>query len=247
MNIGFRNLLVCLVAVLALGAVASASASAFDYEVCEKGGTEKFETNKCAKTSSSGEFSFKKVVAPAEPATTSTGGEFELKASGKSVHCTAVTDKGKIKAGGADEATEIKFTGCKNDPKTCTAESPGAAKGTIIVTDIPTQLVERVNPSTKGKVLADEFKSKTNAKGEKEFVTLEFDKEGAACPEYPTTKVKGQVAAEVTNLANGEISLDFVLPELEGNTLEAFGEPASLDGKVESSLASGAASRASKT
>ncbi len=102
-----------------------------------------------------------------------------------------------------------------------------------MVEKIPTVLVER------GGKLADEFK------GGAEFVTLEFEPEtGKSCSEYPTTKVKEQVAAEVINLANGNVELNFPEPELAGNTLEAFGLPAKLVGKATEELENGWAFRA---
>lgn len=239
MSIAFRKILVCLIAVFAVGAVASASASAFNLEwevqKCEKvaPGTGQFTNGTCEILGAPNEFSetgaLEKLAAGKKRSVTSSGGAFELKAGGKSVHCTAVTDEGTITGGkpGTDKATTITFTGCKNGPLTCTAES-GTTKGTITVTNIPTVLVEREPAGGGAKKLADEFKSKENANKEKEFVTLKFDKEGAACPEYPETKVKGQVAAE-TVTGTGE--LNFPNPELKGNTLEAFGAAATLVGK----------------
>jgi hypothetical protein len=162
--------------------------------------------------------------------------EFELTNGVKSVKCTKLTGNGTVKAAGADEAESMRFTGCTASAGKCTAESAGAVKGTILISSISTQLVEREPGGGGAKKLADEFKQ--NVAG-KEFVTLEFDEAGAACPGYPKTKVKGQVAAEVTNLAGGEVELTFPNPELKGNTLEAFGGAARLTGKAKNTLLNG--------
>src|ERR1700726_78756 len=128
-----KVVLLSLLAVFAIGAVASASASAFskEWQVCKEAGTEEFETNKCAKKASGGKFSWVSLTGTESLATTSTGGAFELKAGVKTIKCTAVTDKGNIKAAGADEATEIKFTGCTTGQAGCNVKSAGEPNGTI--------------------------------------------------------------------------------------------------------------------
>jgi hypothetical protein len=221
-----KVLLVSLLAVFAISAIASATASAGPTCTPNLGGPFKCEW---------------KVGAPSKlpEKVTGAGGAFELNAGGKAVNCEKVTSKGTVEAGGADEAESITFTGCTANVKKCWAFSPGAAEGTIIVEDVDTQLVERENKTTKKLVLADEFKEgeHENAKKEiiKEFVTLEFEEvteegeDSKPCPNFPTTKVTGQVAAEVVNATE---SLEFPSPELTGNTLKAFGVAAKLTGKT---------------
>jgi len=202
-----RTLILSLFAVFAFSAVASASASAFSLRWHVNG------------------------AEAAGQEVESAGGAFTLTAGGKAVNCTAVTDTGKVEAGGKDLAKTITFTGCTANAGACTAETAGAAKGTIVVTNIPTKLEER-----EGK-LVDNFEQNV---AKKEFVTLKFDEGGAECPNFPETKVKGTVAAEVTNLANKkEVSLTFPVGGLAGDTLNAFGVEASLEGTDTQNLKAG--------
>jgi len=148
----------------------------------------------------------------------SSGGAFTLTAGGKVVKCTAVTDKGTITGGkpGTDLAEVITFTGCTTKQAGCNVKTAGQLNGTIVVTEIPTKLEERA-----GK-LVDNFQQNTTTK---EFVTLKFE---GTCSEYPETKVKGTVAAEVV-AGTGE--LNFPATAIEKDTLEAFGVKATLTGK----------------
>jgi hypothetical protein len=208
--------LLSLLAVLAVGATMSASASAHEWKI---NGT----------------------VVNTSLAVTSTGGQFQLVAGTNVAQCTGVTDKGTVNKGGADEATEIKFTGCTTNETGCLVKSAGApAKaGEIIVTSIPTLLVTG-KTSTGTEVVADEFKQKANG----EFVTLETGKKEIAsntlteiCTTFPhASKVTGHVAAIVEN---GTQTLNFPNPELQGNTLVAFGKNAKLFGSDQQALVKG--------
>lgn len=258
-----RLIMVAMLAVFAVGAVASASALAASediWEVCKEGGTEKFETNACAKTSSTGKFSFKKLETGETVKTVSSGSKFVLnKGKTTEIECTAVSDKGTITGGkpGTDEATEIKFTGCTTPKeKTCKVKSkspPPTRAGTIVVSKIPTKLEQRKN--AKGEeVVVDNFEQKLVGTT-KEFVTLEFGTEEVeepagsgefvlkkTCKDFPpTTKVKGTVGAEVVK---GTGELNFPEPELEKDTLEAFGTAAVLTGKDTMEQEGGGAIRA---
>jgi hypothetical protein len=237
-----RVLLVSLLAVFAVSAIASASASAFnlEWEVCEKGtgtGT-KFGEHKCnTHPGGAEEWEFKKLVGTKN--VVSKGGAFTLEVAGKKITCTAVTDKGTITGGkpGTDLAEKIVFTGCKAGPNGCKAKSAGGAAETIEVTNIKTKLEE-----VAGK-LVDKFEQKTVGTT-KEFVTLEF--EGATCAGegFVTTKVKGNVAAECKNLANGNVELNFPTPAIaQTPKLEAFGLAATLTGTTEEELENGWAHR----
>ncbi|MGH2902123.1 MAG: hypothetical protein ACRDK7_00795 [Solirubrobacteraceae bacterium] len=280
-----RLILLTSLAVLAVGAVASASALAVPpagcYKVAEAGtgtfekstcsgaaGTKeyikvsKFETKLkagewCAKTETAGAGNyttgacttiktgenFIKVLVPEWAAngvavTTakeveSSGGTFTLTAGTLTVTCKKVTDKGKVEAGGKDIATEIKFTECTTGATGCAVKNKGGTLGTIVVTEIPT-LLEEV-----GGKLVDKFEQKTVG-ATKEFVTLEF--EGEPCEEagYVTTKVKGDVAAEVKNEANGEVKLTFPTTAIvQTPKLEAFGKAAKLVGTDTEKLVNG--------
>jgi hypothetical protein len=208
--------LLSLLAVLAVSAAMSASASAHEWKI---NGT----------------------VVNTSLAVTSTGGAFQLLAGAIEVKCTGVTDKGTVNKGGVDEATEIKFTGCTTNEVGCLVKSAGApAKaGEIIVQSIPTLLVTG-KTSTGTEVLTDEFKQKANG----EFVTLETGKKEIAgnnltelCTNFPhTSKVTGHVAAIVENSTQ---TLNFPNPELQGNTLVAFGKNAKLFGTDKQALVKG--------
>jgi hypothetical protein len=231
-----RVLLVSLLAVFAVSAVASGSASAFkfEYQVCvEKAGagTEppiKYDNDKCnSKTKLLAERKWEWVSVTSKKKVTSKGGEFKLvnTTAGKEAVCTGVTNTGEIGPGGESENVVLNYTGCTNGPKTCEAFAPTSndGKGVIEVTNVDDKLVERA-----GK-LADNFVSDGT-----EFVNLEFEAAGTeSCANYPPTKVKGEVAAECNNLASaGEVELNFPNPELTGNSLNAFGGAAKLFGSA---------------
>jgi len=207
------------------------------FEVCQKGGTEKKKDHTCAGGEvAGGEWSWLPIPAGTKFAVESAGNAFKLEGGGLSSDCTAVTNTGEIGPGGASINVTLKFTGCTHDPGTCEAFSVGKA-GTkeIEVTGLTDQLVER-KTSAGVIVLADEFKENAATH---QFVTIEF-KEGAnPCPNYPATKVKGQVAGECKNITvagQGETELFFPTPVLKENSLEAFGVKASLFGTATVSL-----------
>jgi hypothetical protein len=244
-----RVLLVSLLAVLVVSAVASASASAFNlhWEVCEKGGTEKWSEHKCNAGKGTGEWSWLKLEAGKSFNVISgivPGTSYVLTVGGKVITCTGAPDAGTITGGttGTDNIS-VTFTGCTTSQAGCLVKTVHQGNGTILVPNIPTVLVEREPSGGGAKKLADEFKDKGTPK---EFVTLKFEPEaGKSCSEFPETKVKGQVAGEVINLANGNTELKFPSPELKGNSLEAFGAAAKLTGRSEVELENGWAFRAS--
>lgn len=236
-----RTLILCFFAVLAFGAVASASASAFnlEWEVCQEGtgaGT-KFSEHKCNTHGGTEKWEFQKLVGTQN--VTSKGGSFTLEVAAKKITCTAVTDKGTITGGkpGTDLAEKITFKGCKAGPSGCKAKSAGGTSETIEVTGIKTQLEEV------GGKLVDKFEQKTVGT-KKEFVTLVFEGSTCAGEGFVETEVKGDVAAECKNLANGNVELNFPTPAIAQTTsLKAFGLTATLTGTVEEELANGWAFR----
>jgi hypothetical protein len=241
-----RVTLLCLLAVLSVSAVVSASASAAierKWVVCVEGPTTepptKYDNHKCntkAKPLSERKWEWVVVTTGKTEKVVSSGGEFKLVAGTKSITCKKVKDTGTITGAtpGIGEATAITFEECATGQTGCKVKSAGGTFGTINVTNIPTKLEER-ETSTKVKVLADNFEQKTIGLN-KEFVTLEFEPEtGKSCSEYPATKVKGAVAAQV--METGE--LVFPNPELKGNTLEAFGIAAKLTGTDTQELENG--------
>jgi hypothetical protein len=236
----------CILAVFAFSAVATATASASndEWEVCEKGGTEKFEEHKCSKKSTGGEWSWKVLAAGKSYNVVSNnvaGVNSVLTVGTKVITCTGVTDTGTITGGkpGTDLVTEAVFTGCTTSTTGCAVHSPGQPNGTIkLKLKLPTKLEQR-KTSLGAEVLADNFE------GGAEFVTLEFSGETCKAAGFVTTKVTEAIAAEVKNLANGEVELNFPEPELMGNTLKAFGVAAKFKARIEVSLENGWSLRAS--
>jgi hypothetical protein len=98
------------------------------------------------------------------------GGLFTLTASTKVVTCHHVRSVGTVGPGDKDLATELDFLGCETNESGCTPLTAGAPAGLILVLNIPTLLTLREN-SAGAQVLADEFKENATTK---EFVTLRF-------------------------------------------------------------------------
>jgi hypothetical protein len=242
-------LLVSLLAVFAISAIASASASAFKLEwetaTCAKvaPGTGEFEDSECNTLKAGGEFAFSwKALGATETKnveTESQAAEYKLTAGGKVITCKNISSAGTITGTkpGTGEATTITFGECTTTEALCKVKSAGSPNGTIVVKNVTIKLVEREPNGGGAKKLAAQFTENATTK---EFVTLKFE---GTCPNYPETKVLGQVAAEVINLTTGEEigdgELNFPSPELKGNTLKAFGVAAKLTGKSIQELVEG--------
>ncbi len=201
-----RLIMISLLTVFAVSAGAAASASAHNGHVWLENGLP---------------------ITRALPALSS-GGLFILSAGTLTIHCKKVTDVSLLLPEGLDFEHEIHFLECSTGATNCDVHSViggvASPQGLILVTGIETELILTTN-SEGHTVLADLFKQKTVA-GVKEFVTLGFTALAAeACKEYPETKVKGSVAAEV----KGE-ELKFPKPELAATSLTAFGKAATLTG-----------------
>ena len=228
-----KVLLVSLLAVFVVSAIASAAASAHEWKVCREEVAATFKYKSLAECWTGGVGTggkWERLALPQE--VTSTGGTFTLTAGVKKITCTAVTDKGFVEAGGKDEATEITFTGCTTNQTGggCNVKTAGQPNGTIKVTELDTLLVER-KPSGGGAAkLADEFSPDPPHTA---FVTLKFE---GTCSEFTETEVTGQVAGFVENATE---ELNFPSPELEGNTLRAFGKTAKLVGKDKQKVVNG--------
>jgi hypothetical protein len=202
----FRRAPVALVAALAINVAVASSASAHQWLV---NGTE-----------ASGQ-------GVAVSGSTST-----LRWGNSTITCTTTSGKGTVKAGGAGEFTEIKFTGCTATTVSCYVKSVGQANGTIVTTSLPTVLTER-EPSGGGqKKLSNEFKENASH----EIFGLEFV---GNCTEWPNGTVRGEVASTVKTLTGGNIELAFPSPELKGNTLTYFGAAFHITTKLTMSLEKG--------
>jgi hypothetical protein len=238
MSVAFRKILVCFLAVFALGAVAASAASAASNDEWEVSGCAKvaagsglFTNSTCETLGAPKEFAetgtLGKLVTGKKRSVTSSGTTFTLTALGKVITCTTVTDKGTITGGkpGTDLAESITFMGCATKQAGCGVHSAGQPIGTIVATNIPTKLEQRKNATGK-EIVVDNFEQNATTK---EFVTLKFEAEaGKSCSEYTETKVKGTVAAEAVE---GTGELNFPATALEKDTLEAFGIKATLAGK----------------
>ena len=245
-----RMVILSVLAVFALSAVASAAASAFNlqWEVCKNVGAKKgsFDTNSCKAAGGENEFEWKKLEAGESLNIVSwivPGTSFALTVGTKVITCTGAADAGTITGGKPGTGNiSVLFYGCTTSQAGCLVKTAHQANGVILVPNIATVLVEREPGGGGAKKLADEFKAKPAPLNE--FVTLKFEPEaGKSCSEFPETKVKGQVAGEVINLANGNGEIKFPSPELKGNTLESFGAAAKLTGRSEVELENGGAFR----
>jgi hypothetical protein len=234
---------------VATGAFIRVKVSQDIWQVCQEGGTEKFEEHKCSKKSETGKWSWLPITGGeiVEGKEThhfkveSSGGTFTLTAGGKTVTCKKVTDKGTIESAGADKATEIKFEECSTGTAGCEVENKGGTLKTVVVSEIPTQLEQVVIGEEE--ILVDKFSQKTVGTT-KEFVTLVFSGTSCSAAGYVETKVKGDVAAEVKNEANGEVKLTFPsTPIAQTPKLEAFGVAATLTGSDNEALVNGWAFR----
>jgi hypothetical protein len=234
----FRSVLVALVAVLALGAVVSASASAAftkQWEVCENVGAAKghFESDLCSKAGGGDEWEWKALAAGESRTVVDHGGRAQLGGGliGE-MTCQKVTSKQTIFGGipGTAEATDT-FTECTTRNAGCKVKSAGGTYGTIVVPSHPAKLQE-----ISGK-LVENFEQ--NLKTE-QLVTLEFSPENEAACEGEGY-VKGFVTGNVTAIINGQ-DLIFSGP---GSGLKWFGTAFSLTVKSTQELTSGSAVRAS--
>jgi len=235
-------------AVFAVGAIASASASAasLEWEVCEElagVGKEpplKFDTHKCnseEKLLAERKWEWKLLAAGQTQKVVSEGGTFTLTGGPVTITCTKLEDQSDITGGkpGTDLALKILFLGCTTSNSKCKVKSAGppAKAGEIEVVNVPTEII---TTRTAGGVVveADLFKG---TKGiEEEFVTLEIgEKETASGNKMEkkcasavplTTKVTGGVAGE----AMGSGELNFPARPLEASKLEAFGVSVTLEG-----------------
>lgn len=204
------------------------------WQVCQKGGTEKWSEHKCNAGKGTGEWSWLPIEAGKSFEVTSGGGVFTLTAAGKTITCQTVEDTGTIESGGKDKASTITFKTCTTGTAGCQVKNKGGTLGTVVVTEIPTQL-EQVLVGEE-EILVNKFSQKTVGTT-KEFVTLEFSGTSCSAAGYVTTKVKGDVAAEVKNETNGEVKLTFPKPAIaQTPELEAFSNTATLVGTVNEKL-----------
>jgi hypothetical protein len=234
-----RTLIISLLAVFAISAIASASASAGPTCVPNLGGTFKCEwevqeckavtggifTNGTCEVVGAGGFGETgtrgKLAAGKKRLVTSkikSGTTFVLKASGIEVKCKSATDEGTITGSspGTDETT-VTFDTCTTSIPGCLVKSATQKAGNILVKNIGTKLVEGETMAGV-KVLAEEFFKAG------EFVTLEFGKKEVGEPPTSTltekcsgtipliAKVTGKVFAIVTSEGAGGKTITLTFP-----------------------------------
>jgi hypothetical protein len=204
----------------------------------------KFDEHKCntkTKELKLRKWSWLPIATGASFSVTSSGGVFTLTAAGKTITCQTVEDTGTIESGGKDKASTITFKSCTTGTVGCAVKNKGGTLGTIAVTEIPTQLEQALIGEEE--ILVNKFEQKLVGTT-KEFVTLEFEGAPCAAPGYVTTKVKGDVAAEVKNEVNGEVKVTFPSTAIPQSVkLEAFGVAATLTGSDNETLVNGWAFR----
>lgn len=227
----FRGVLVALVTVFALGAVASASASASVWEACLNGHTRtgaKYEDARCTKEAGTGEFEW----LPIEKSYASTfeGGEqrIELTATKTVISCSGVTGAGSIAASGESEVSKLVYTGCKISTANCPiVRTKGQANGTVELAALKSKIVSA----------GDEIVPASGST----FAELEIakeEKEGKAKGACGVLAVKDPLSGSIVAKVEGE-ALNF-----QGKgALTLFGLKAEYLGKMTQKLVGGNAYR----
>jgi hypothetical protein len=199
-----KVLLLSVLAVFAVSAIASASASALVWEAClESSGTHtKYEDSHCKKELSTGKFEWMAIEEAL--AVTSSGGEqlLEIPSAGIKITCSALTSEGEIKTEGKDFAKKLLYTGCKINIAGCeVVKTAGKANKEIEVVNLNTELSTL---TLSGKLLTvDLFVPKEPPT----FVVLEIgqkEKEGKAEKACGVLAVKDEVKGSVTGMVEGQ-------------------------------------------
>lgn len=208
-----RHLLVVMIAVLAFGAVASASASAFkkEYEVCQEKGSG-FTEHLCSTAGSPGAWSFQPIEAGKTFAVEGTSGVsiLELQEPGPPVKpiVKIECEEDKTKAGGANNIgaggkseAEVEFIKCKvyiwNATTKAWVLDPDCAVTEPIVVKTKDKLVEN------GGVLEDEFEPKVAGEP---FVTITIVTAKGTCTLANTYPVKGTQLGKLPGAGTGAVS-----------------------------------------
>jgi hypothetical protein len=240
-----RLIMLAALAVFAVGAFASASASAafkLEWQTCQEKAGGHFENHGCVKEGTTKAFEWETLAAGKTKAVESKikSKEFVLIASGIEVKCKSATDTGTITGGtpGTDEAT-VTFDECTTSIAGCKVKSATKPAGEVLVSGLKTKLVEGEKKNGE-KVVADEFAENPTTK---EFVTLEFGTKETGTP--PTSKLEGKCSETIplTTKVKGKVFAIVgisMLLKTPVNTLNVFGLAAELVGEEEQTLATGA-------
>jgi hypothetical protein len=235
-----KVLMLSLLAVFAVGAVASASASALLWWVCLAKANGKYETNKCNSEGAKKEYEKQLLPLGVQLKITSKGGTQLLKVAAipLEISCKTVKDEGWIEnntaaSNGIDQATKIEYLECVVlHHSTCKVKSPGLPVGKITLKNIPTKLV------TNSGVMGDQF-GETGAT----FVKLELGETENGAGELETACGVLPLEATVTGKVVGKVEasgkLNFTEPAQTGSALEVNGFAAEYVGVVENEMEGG--------
>jgi hypothetical protein len=239
-----RTLGLSMLAVLTVGVVASASASAHAYFVCKEGGTEKFTEHLCETKGETGKSSWAKVEGAEELKVEGTSGVSKLtgEISGVkvSIECNKDTFAGEIGGTGLEKGGngkgEYKFSECKLHEITKGRQNsnlPGCTVPTIALS-VTDKLITGDNGVSE--YVEDEF-DPTGAEG----LFVEFKITGATCALKGIFKVAGspgQVCA-LPEANIGKVEHEIVCSS-SGSQLKLNGNPAGLFSTETVKVSSGA-------
>lgn len=259
--IRIRMIMLSLLAVFAVGAIASASASAaplLEWLVCEElpgAGVEpplKFDNHECnteAKPLAERKWEFKLLAAGELRKVVSLGGTFTLTGGPVTITCTHLDDEADIHGGKPGTLTLLRiiFLACTTSKAGCKVKSAGSPKkaGEIEVNNIAGKLVETEPGGGGAKLEAALFEgTRTEVEPgvfENVFVNLEFGEEETATGNKLVTKCGTTVplTTRVTESVAGETvqnKLVFPSTPLKASKLKAFGLSVKLAGTDEQAV-----------
>jgi hypothetical protein len=228
-----RIMLVSLLAVLAVGAVASASASAHTYTICRTGGTEKYETNKCTGPKTAGTFSILPVELTEKYSFEGTSGvsklEGTLAGDRAIIECKKDKITGEIEKEGKSKASVITYEECS---LAIVVKHVREAETTCKVPNIKTEPLKDLLITGKGIGPEEEFEPESGTT----FATVVVE----GCALESREKVTGKQICQLP-----EATVEKAEHELDcsptGGSLDFAGKPASYYGNATVKLTNGAA------
>jgi hypothetical protein len=199
-----RVLLVGLLAVFAVNAVASASASAHTFVVCKETGTETYETNACANKVTGGKFSFAELTTGTEKAEGTSGmSKLESELGGKRViiECATGEFAGELEKEGKSKAATITYKTCKlfQVVKRVKSEVTGCT-----VPNIRTAALKDLLITGKGIGPEDEFEPESGTT----FVKVKL--EGASCALASEETFTGKLICQLPEATAGKVRHELV-------------------------------------
>ncbi|MGO9760483.1 MAG: hypothetical protein ACLP1Q_04385 [Solirubrobacteraceae bacterium] len=224
-----------MLAVFAFSAIASASASAHNFTICREGGTEKYETNKCAKKSETGKFSILPVEGTEVYKVTSTSGASKLEGTLAGVkvviECKKDKDTGEIEKEGKSKNTVLTYEECELAQVVKHVKEKLTA---CTVANIKTNALKDVLITGKGAGPEEELEPESGTV----FATIEVG--GASCALVSKETVTGKQICALPEAAVEQASHELVCSP-SGGSLEFGKKPASYFGTDTVTLENGAA------